>query len=77
MERVEQFKSIKIGHCTLFSVLRSVTLDFRFQTTLHTVKMQINEVVQKITQKCHEHIYGESCAIPVHQNGPLYTILVS
>ena len=60
MERVEQFQSIKVDLCTLFSVLRSVTFDFMCHTTIHKVRMQIDEIVQKISQKCEEHIYGES-----------------
>ena len=59
MERVEQFQSIKEDHCTLFSVLRSVTLNFRCLTTFHNLRILIGEVVRKITQKCEEHIYGE------------------
>ena len=60
MERVEQFQSIKGDHCTLFSVLRSVTFNFRCLKTFHNLRMRIGEVVRKITQKCDEHIYVES-----------------
>ena len=60
MERVEQFQSIKVDNCTPFSVLRSVTFDFRCLTTFHKVRMRIGEVVRKIAQKCEEHIYVES-----------------
>ena len=60
MERVEQFQSIKVDHCTLFSVLRSVTFDFMCHTTFHKVRMLIDEVMRKIAQKCEEHVYGES-----------------
>ena len=52
MERVEQFRSIKGDHCTLFSVPRSITFDFRFHTTFDEVRMRIGEVVRKIAQKC-------------------------
>ena len=74
MERVEQFQCIKMDHCTLFSVLRSVTFNFRCFTTFHEVKMRIGEIVRKIIQKCEEHICGESKAIPKHQSGLLYSI---
>ena len=60
MQRVEQFQSIKMVHCTLFSVLRSVTFDFMFHTTFHKVRILIDEVVRKIAQKCEVHIYEES-----------------
>ena len=60
MERVEQFQSVKVDHCSLLSVLRSVTFDFRFLTMFHKVRMRIAEVVRKIAQKCEEHIYVES-----------------
>ena len=60
MEGVEQFQSIKVDRCTLFSVLRSVTLNFRCLTTFHNLGMLIGEVVRNIAQKCVEHIYGES-----------------
>ena len=60
MERVEPLQSIKVDHYTQFSALRSVTLDFRFQTTFHKVRMGNGKVVPKIAQKCVEHIYEES-----------------
>ena len=60
MERVEQFRIIKVDHCTLLSVLRSVTFHFRCLTKFHNLRMRIGKVVRKITQKCEEHIYGES-----------------
>ena len=60
MERVEQFQSIKVGHCTLSSVLRSVTFDFMLHKTSDKVRILIDEVVRKIAQKCEVHIYGES-----------------
>ena len=60
MERVELLQRIKIDHCTLFSVLRSFTLDIMCQTTFHKVRMRKGEVVCKIAQKCEEYIYGES-----------------
>ena len=60
MERVEQFQSTKGDHCTLFSVLSSVTFNFRRLTTFHNLRMRIGEVMRKIAQKCEEHIYGES-----------------
>ena len=60
MERVEQFQSIKVVHCTLSSVLRSVTFDFMLHTTFHKVRMLIDEVVCEIAQNCEVHIYGES-----------------
>ena len=60
MERVEQFQSIKGDYCTLLSVLRSVTFNFRCLTMFHNLKMRIDEVVRKIAQKCEVHIYGKS-----------------
>ena len=60
MERVEQFESIKGDHCTLFSVLRSVTFDFGFHATVHNLMIIIEEVVTKIAHLCEKHIYGES-----------------
>ena len=60
MERLEQFQSLKGDHCTLFSVLRSVTFIFWCHTTFHMVRMRIGEVERKIAQKCEEHIYRES-----------------
>ena len=60
MERVEQFQSIKGDHCTLFSVLRSVTFNFRCLTMFHNLRMRKGEVVRKIAQKCEENIYGDS-----------------
>ena len=52
MEGVEQFQSVKGDHCTLFSVLRSITFDFRFHTAFDEVRMRIGEVVHKVAQKC-------------------------
>ena len=60
MERVEQFQSIKVGHCTLSIVLRSVTFDFMLHTTFHKLRILRDEVVRKIALKCEVHIYGES-----------------
>ena len=60
MERLEQLQCIKVDHCTLYNVLRSVKFDFRCHTTFHNVRMRIGEVVHKTAQKCDEHIYGES-----------------
>ena len=60
MERVEHLQSIKVDHCTLFSVLRSVIFDFASNTMFHKVRMRIGDVMRKITQKCEENIYGES-----------------
>ena len=60
MERVEQFRSIKGDHCTLFSVLRSVTFKFRCLTTFLNLWILIGEVVRKITQKCEVHISEKS-----------------
>ena len=60
MERVEQFQNIKMVYCNLFSVLRSVTFNFRSLTTFDNLRMRIDEVVRKITQKCELHIYEES-----------------
>ena len=60
MERVEQFQCVKMDHCTLFSVLRSVTFDFGFHATFHKLMIIIEEVVRKIAQKCEKHIYEES-----------------
>ena len=57
MERVEQFQSIEGDHCTLFSVLRMVTFNFRCLTTFHNLRILIGEVVRKIAQKCEENIY--------------------
>ena len=57
MERVEQLQSIKVIDCSLFSVQRSVTFDFRLHTMFHMVRMRIGEVVRKFAQKCEEHIY--------------------
>ena len=48
MERVEKFQSIKVGHCTLSIVLRSVTFDFMCHTMFLKVRMLIHEVVRKI-----------------------------
>ena len=48
MERVEQLETIKVDHCTLFSVLRSATFDFGFHTTFHKLRILIEEVVRKI-----------------------------
>ena len=71
MERVEQLKSIKVEYCTIFSVLRNLTLDFRCHTTIHKIRMRITEVVRKIAQKCEEHIYTESLGIKKNQSGRL------
>ena len=60
MERVEPLQIIKVDHCTLVNILRSVTLDIRSQTTFHKVRMSKGEVMRKLAQKCHEHIYVES-----------------
>ena len=60
MERVEQLQRIKLVHCTLSSVLRSVTFDFMLHTTFHKGRILIDEDVRKIVQKCEVHIYGES-----------------
>ena len=60
MERVEQYRSVKVDNCTLFSFQRSVTFDFMFHTTFHKVRMRKEEFVRKIAQKCEKQIYGES-----------------
>ena len=60
MESVEQFQSIKVGHGTLLSVLRCVTLAFTRHTMFHKARMRIGEVVRKIAQNYEEHISGES-----------------
>ena len=60
MERVEPFQSIKVDHCTLFSVIRSFTLDIRCQTTFHKIRMRKGKLVRIIAQKCEKHIYEES-----------------
>ena len=60
MERVEKFQRVKWDHCTLFSVLRSVTFNFRCLTMFHNLRILKGEVVRKITQKYEEYIYGES-----------------
>ena len=60
MERVEQFQSIKVVHCTLFSVLKSVTFDFRCHTMFHKIRLRMYEVVRKIAQKCEKRIHGET-----------------
>ena len=60
MERVDNFQTIKVDHCTLFNVLRSVTIDIKFHTTFPNVRIRIGEIVHKIAQKCDEHIYEES-----------------
>ena len=60
MERVEQFQSIKVDNCSLFSVLRNVTFDFMCHRTFHKVWILIDEVLRKIAQKSEEHVYGES-----------------
>ena len=59
MERVEQFQSIKVDHCTIFSVIRSVTFYFRCLTMFHKVRMRIGEVVRKIAQMCEKDIDGQ------------------
>ena len=74
MKSFDQFQSIKVNHYNLFSVLRSVTFNFRCHTMFHKVSMRISDVVRKITQKCEEHIYRESRAIPKHQSGTTYSI---
>ena len=48
MDRVEQFQSIKGDQCCLFSVLNSVTFDFMLHTTVHKVRILIDEVVRKM-----------------------------
>ena len=60
MERVEQIQSIEGDHSTLFSVLISLTFNFRCLTAFHNLRMLIGEVVRKIAQKCEEHMYIES-----------------
>ena len=60
MERFETLQSIKVDHCILFSILRSVTLDFTSQTKFHKVRMPKGEVMRIIAQKCDEQIYRES-----------------
>ena len=60
MESFDQIHSIKVNHYYLFSVLRSLTFNFRCLTTFHKLRMRIGEVVPKIAQKCEEQIYGES-----------------
>ena len=60
MERVEEFESIKVNRCTIFSVPRNVTFDFIIHTTFRKVRMRIGEVVHEIAQNCQKLIYGES-----------------
>ena len=74
IERVEPLQSIKVEHCKLFSILRSVTLEIWCQTTFHKVRIGKVKVVRKIAQKCEEHNYEKSLAIQKLQSGPLYTI---
>ena len=74
MEGVVQFQSIKVDHCTLFSVLGSVTFDFGFHTTFHKIRMRIGEVVHKIAQIYKKLIDGRSCAIVKNQSLSLYSI---
>ena len=74
MERIEQFESTNVNRSTLFSVFRSVTFYFMINSTFRKVTMRIGKVVHKISQKCDEHIYEESLAIPNYQSGPFYSI---
>ena len=47
MERVEEFESIKVNRCTVFSVLQRLTLDFMIDTMFRKVMTLIGEVVHK------------------------------
>ena len=59
MERVEKFQNIRVAHCALLSILRSVTLELSRHTMFHKIRMCIGKVVRKITQKCEVHISRE------------------
>ena len=48
MERVEEFESIKVNHCTIFNVLRRLTRDFMTDTMFRRVMTLIGEVVHEI-----------------------------
>ena len=60
MEGVEEFESIKVKRCTVFSVLQRLTFDFMIDTMFRRVMTLIGEVVHEITQNCQKLIYGES-----------------
>ena len=52
MERVEEFESIKVNRCTVFSVLQILTLDFMIDTMFRMVMTLIGVVVHEIAQNC-------------------------
>ena len=56
MERFEQFESIKVKRCTVFSVLRRLTFDFMIDTMFRKVMTPIVEVVHEIAQNCQKLI---------------------
>ena len=60
MDIVEEFESIKVKCCTVFSVLRRLIFDYMIDTVFRMVMMLIGEVVHKIAQNCQKLIYGES-----------------
>ena len=60
LERIEEFESIKVKRCTVFSVLLRLTFDFMIDTMFRTVMTLIGEVVHEIAQKCQKLIYGVS-----------------
>ena len=74
MDRVEQFETNNVNHCTIFSVLRNVKLDFIIYTMFWKVKMWSFEVVHEIKQNCQKLICGESWEVLSQQSEPLYYI---
>ena len=56
MDRVEQLQTIKVDHCTLLSVLRSVTLHFRCPTKFHNLRMRM----AKLCAKLHKSVRSTS-----------------
>ena len=56
MERVEEFESNKVNHCTIFSVLTNITFDFMIYTMVRKVNTWICEVVHKL----HKNVRNSS-----------------
>ena len=74
MEIVEEFESIKVNRCTVFSVLQRLIFDFMIDRMFRKVMTLVGEVVHKIAQNCENLIYGESQRVRKHQSEALYFI---
>ena len=77
MDRIEPFQRINADGCNYFSVFRSATFDSRFHTKCRRSSMCRDELMLEVAQKFEKLVYGESQAIPKHENRLLCSISFS